>query len=153
MKPWKRYYFHKFTMSFCYGKDVTEMQSLGLYQAVELEEEGFNVYFEGEDVIRILSARIFYRNLDTTTLTDLIDSEGKLIPEDPQPEVPGVGVYSVPLQGAYNPPSYAQSQYDQYYQQYHLRHHSISSSNRMTMSSVETTRVGCVTACCGSCVF
>nr|GFC72844.1 hypothetical protein [Tanacetum cinerariifolium] len=27
-------------------------------------------------------------------------------------------VYSVPLQGAYNPPRYAQLQYDQYYQQY-----------------------------------
>ncbi|GJT65816.1 zf-CCHC domain-containing protein [Tanacetum coccineum] len=131
MKPWKKYCFHKFTMSSCYGKDVIEMQSLeiddmfrirlreaeseeeiftsvawirafninepiyaelchefystyefdevcaddelqtkkiikfrlggiahsltllefarrfGLYQAVELEEEGFNVYFEG----------------------------------------------------------------------------------------------------------
>ncbi|GKG34161.1 hypothetical protein Tco_0436857, partial [Tanacetum coccineum] len=29
-----------------------------------------------------------------------------------------VGVYSVPLQGVYNPPGYAQLQYDQYYQQY-----------------------------------
>ncbi|GJU58899.1 hypothetical protein Tco_1236665 [Tanacetum coccineum] len=28
MKPWKRYCFHKFTTSFCYGKDVTEMQIL-----------------------------------------------------------------------------------------------------------------------------
>ncbi|GKE95632.1 hypothetical protein Tco_1580487 [Tanacetum coccineum] len=28
------------------------------------------------------------------------------------------GVYSVPLQGAYNPHGYAQPQYDQYYQQY-----------------------------------
>ncbi|GJV27579.1 hypothetical protein Tco_1384027 [Tanacetum coccineum] len=97
-KQWKNCYFHKFTTSFYYGKDVTEMQSLGydreiddmlrirfreagsdeeiftsskkiikfklggrahnltllefarrlgLYQAVELEEEGFNVYFEG----------------------------------------------------------------------------------------------------------
>ncbi|GJY52775.1 hypothetical protein Tco_0444439 [Tanacetum coccineum] len=169
---------------------------LGLYQAVELEEEGFNVYFEGglrsdehfnahdywlsisreenlglsrshtstikslilripkwvnvawliarvliEDVVRSLSAPIYCRDLDTTTLRDLIDSEGKLIPEDPQPCVPGVGiprpsrasmqdlydrivfehmagVYSVPLQEAYNPPSYAQPQYDQYYQQY-----------------------------------
>ncbi|GKF49408.1 hypothetical protein Tco_0142659, partial [Tanacetum coccineum] len=27
-------------------------------------------------------------------------------------------VYSVPLKGAYNPPGYAQPQYDQYYQQY-----------------------------------
>ncbi|GJZ65272.1 hypothetical protein Tco_0621968 [Tanacetum coccineum] len=28
------------------------------------------------------------------------------------------GVYSVPMQGAYNPPGYAQPQYDKYYQQY-----------------------------------
>ncbi|GKD71796.1 hypothetical protein Tco_1325886 [Tanacetum coccineum] len=27
-------------------------------------------------------------------------------------------VYSVPLQGVYNPPRYDQQQYDQYYQQY-----------------------------------
>ncbi|GKF69208.1 hypothetical protein Tco_0202265 [Tanacetum coccineum] len=31
------------------------------------------------------------------------------------------GVYNVPLQGAYNPPGYAQPQYDQYYQQYPLQ--------------------------------
>ncbi|GKE31006.1 hypothetical protein Tco_1450328 [Tanacetum coccineum] len=168
---------------------------LGLYQAVELEEEGFNVYFEGglrnddhfnaqdywmtgydkiqkndlwllsmfdarhqngyanvawiarkcrvltEDVIMSLSALNYCRDLDTITLRDLIDSEGKLIPEDPQPGVPRVGiprphrasmqdlydrmvfehmagVYSVPLQGSYNPPGYAQLQYDQYYQLY-----------------------------------
>ncbi|GKE21317.1 hypothetical protein Tco_1432829, partial [Tanacetum coccineum] len=95
-----------------------------------------------DDVIRILSALIYCRDLDTTTLRDLIDYEGRLIPEDPQPGVPRlgilrpprasmqdlydrmgrfehmVGVYSVPLQGAYNPPGYAQPQYDQYYQQY-----------------------------------
>ncbi|GKF97270.1 hypothetical protein Tco_0293091, partial [Tanacetum coccineum] len=28
MKPWKRYCFHKFTMSSCYGKDVTDIHSL-----------------------------------------------------------------------------------------------------------------------------
>ncbi|GKB03002.1 hypothetical protein Tco_0831091 [Tanacetum coccineum] len=175
---------------------------LALYQAVELEEEGFNDYFEGEDnlglsrshtstirnpilrvihkmityglcqrtigydkiqkndmwllsmfdarhqngvltedVVRSLSAPIYCRDLDAITLRDLIDFEGKLIPEDPQPGVPRVGiprpprasmqdlydrmvfehmagVYSVPLQGAYNPPGYAQPQYDQYYQKY-----------------------------------
>ncbi|GJZ75567.1 hypothetical protein Tco_0640032 [Tanacetum coccineum] len=114
---------------------------LGLYQAVELEEEGFNVYFEGglrsdehfnaqdywlsisreeylglsrthtstirnpilrvihkmityglcqrttreltEDVVKSLSALIYCRDLDTITLRDLINSGGKLIPEDP----------------------------------------------------------------------
>ncbi|GKF12380.1 hypothetical protein Tco_0050306 [Tanacetum coccineum] len=91
-----------------------------------------------EDVVRSLSAPIYCRDLDTTTLRDLIDSAG--IPEDPHPGVPRVGiprpprasmqdlyqgvfehmagVYSVPLQGTYNLPGYAQPQYDQYYQQY-----------------------------------
>ncbi|GKD35923.1 retrotransposon ORF1 [Tanacetum coccineum] len=120
-----------------------------------------------EDVVRSLSAPIYCRDLDTTTLRDLIDFDGKLILEDPQSGVPRVGiprpprasmqdlydrmgrmeirqeaiermeygqsyhwdryqgvfehmagVYSVPMQGAYNPPRYAQPQYDQYYQQY-----------------------------------
>ncbi|GJV51405.1 hypothetical protein Tco_1447146 [Tanacetum coccineum] len=92
-----------------------------------------------------LSALIYYRDLDTTTLRELIDSEGRLIPGDPQTGVPRVGIprplrasmpdlydslgsmeirqeaierMGVPLQGAYNPPGYAQPQYDQYYQQY-----------------------------------
>nr|GEY23158.1 zf-CCHC domain-containing protein/DUF4219 domain-containing protein/UBN2 domain-containing protein [Tanacetum cinerariifolium] len=108
-----------------------------------------------EDVVRSLSALIYCRDLDTITLRDLINSDGKLIPEDPQPGVPRVGilrpprasmqdlydricrmeirqeaiermeykqsyhwdryqgvfehmarVYSVPLQGAYNPPRF-----------------------------------------------
>ncbi|GKB90251.1 hypothetical protein Tco_0962523 [Tanacetum coccineum] len=115
-------------------------------------------------VLRSLSALIYYRYLDTTTLRELIYSKGRLIPEDPQPGVPRVGiprppralmqdlyermgnieirqgaiermsyrqsyhrdryagvfehmagVFSVDLQGAYNPPGYAQPQYDQYY--------------------------------------
>ncbi|GJR92526.1 hypothetical protein Tco_0264700 [Tanacetum coccineum] len=125
---------------------------LGLYQAVELEEEGFNVYFEGGlrsdeyfnaqdywlsirreenlDLSRSHTSTIrnsilrtpewvcecglvdckmdekerswhserksnsssLARGLDTITLRDLIDSKGKLIPEDPQPGVPRVGI-------------------------------------------------------------
>nr|GEV77202.1 UBN2 domain-containing protein [Tanacetum cinerariifolium] len=151
---------------------------LGLYQAVELKEEGFNVYFEGglrndehfnaqdywlsisreekfglsrslTSTIRSLILRVIHKmityglcqrttgNLDTITFRNLTDSDSKLIPEDPQLGVPRVGiprpprasmyhgvfehmvgVYSVPLQGAYNLPGYAQPQYDQYYQQY-----------------------------------
>ncbi|GJZ50118.1 hypothetical protein Tco_0604308 [Tanacetum coccineum] len=198
---------------------------LGLYHADELDEDGFNVYFEGGDytlkltretnfdgcnydqndltyletcdkerlekemapkrkvkfvvviarksrvltydVLRSLSAPVYCRYLGTTTLRELIDFESRPIPEDPQPGVPRVGiprpprasmqdlydrmgrmeirqeaiermeymqsyhwdryqgvfehmvgVYSVPLQGAYNLPGYAQPQYDQYYQQY-----------------------------------
>ncbi|GJZ70918.1 hypothetical protein Tco_0634769 [Tanacetum coccineum] len=119
---------------------------LGLYHAKELDEEGFDVYFQGglrsDDhfnaleywlsisreenlslsrshastirnlILRVLHKMITYGlyqrttgNLDTTTLKELIDSEGRLIPDDLQ-------------QGAYNPPGYAQPQYDQYYQQY-----------------------------------
>ncbi|GKD75420.1 hypothetical protein Tco_1333702, partial [Tanacetum coccineum] len=98
---------------------------LGLYQAVELEDEGFNVYFEGglrsdehfnaqdywkckvliEDVVRSLSAPIYYRHLDTITLRDLIDFEGKLIPKDPQLGIPRVGIPRPPrasMQDLYN---------------------------------------------------
>ncbi|GJT18588.1 hypothetical protein Tco_0877294 [Tanacetum coccineum] len=163
----------------CHDLNLLEFaRRLGLYQAAELEEDGFNVYFVGgvilplsepifeviykislysfvskddwfisklarkcmvltEDVVRSLSALVYCRDLDSITLRDLIDYDGKLIPEDPQPGVPRIGiprpprasmqdlydrmvfehmagVYSVPLQGAYNPPGYAQPQYDHY---------------------------------------
>ncbi|GJU48096.1 hypothetical protein Tco_1217651 [Tanacetum coccineum] len=186
---------------------------LGLYNSEEIEEEGFDVYFQGglcidehfnaqeywlsisreENLslsrshassikesslmacVREQLARWMKRKgagsqketLDTTTLRELIDSEGRMIPEAPEPVVPRVsiprpprasmqdlyermgnieirqgaiermscrqsyhrdgyagvcehmaGVYSVPLQGAYNPHGYDQQQYDQYYQQY-----------------------------------
>ncbi|GJW52762.1 hypothetical protein Tco_0096847 [Tanacetum coccineum] len=45
-----------------------------------------------EHVVRSLSALIYCRDLDTITLRDLIDSEGKLIPKDPQLGVPRVGI-------------------------------------------------------------
>ncbi|GJV58253.1 hypothetical protein Tco_1459258 [Tanacetum coccineum] len=45
-----------------------------------------------EDVVRSLSDPIYCRDLETTPLRDLIDSEGKLILEDPQPGVPRVGI-------------------------------------------------------------
>nr|GFA85559.1 hypothetical protein [Tanacetum cinerariifolium] len=45
-----------------------------------------------KDVVRSLSALIYCRDLDTTTISDLIDSDGKLIPEDPQPGVPRAGI-------------------------------------------------------------
>ncbi|GJY49097.1 hypothetical protein Tco_0439053 [Tanacetum coccineum] len=80
-------------------------------------------------VLRSLSALIYCRDLDTTTLRELIDSKGRVIPEDPQLGVPRVGIPR-PREhqcktctrgwhmGSYNPPGYAQPQYDQYYQQY-----------------------------------
>ncbi|GJW39090.1 hypothetical protein Tco_0064935 [Tanacetum coccineum] len=124
-----------------------------------------------EEIIRSLSTPVYCRDLDRTTLRELIDSEDRLIPDIPVDDVPRVaaqraprvqrasmqdlyermgsmeirqeaiermeyrqayhwdryqgvfehmaGVYNVPLQGAYNPPGYAQPQYDQYYQQYY----------------------------------
>ncbi|GJT86925.1 hypothetical protein Tco_1068642 [Tanacetum coccineum] len=84
-----------------------------------------------DSVVRSLSAPIYYRDLDTTTLRELIDSKGRLIPEDPQPGVLKVGILRPPrasmqdlydrmgrMEISYNPPGYAQPQYDQYYQQY-----------------------------------
>nr|GEY41800.1 hypothetical protein [Tanacetum cinerariifolium] len=45
-----------------------------------------------KEVVRSLSALIYYRDPDTITLRDLIDSDGKLIEEDQQPGVPRVGI-------------------------------------------------------------
>ncbi|GKD39332.1 hypothetical protein Tco_1259539 [Tanacetum coccineum] len=110
---------------------------LGLYQAVELEEDGFNesyfyyqeTNFEGDpqndhlwffqrttgfgDCEMDAEERSwdseresnFLWDLDITTFRDLIDSYGKLIPEDPQPGVPRVGIPRPPrasMQDLYN---------------------------------------------------
>ncbi|GKA79594.1 hypothetical protein Tco_0786190, partial [Tanacetum coccineum] len=45
-----------------------------------------------EEVLNSLSALIYCRALDTTTLRELIDSEGRLIPEAPEPGVPRVAI-------------------------------------------------------------
>nr|GEU94773.1 hypothetical protein [Tanacetum cinerariifolium] len=237
-KQWRNFYFHNFTTSFCYEKDVAEKltleiddvlrirlrearsneeiftfskkiikfrlggrahsltllefnRRLGLYQVVEPEEEGFNVYFEGglrnddninaqdywlsnsqEDnlglsrshtsTIRNPNLRVIYKIIthglfQRTTGHDKIQKNDLWLLKDPKPGVPRVGiprpprasmqdlydrigrieirhdtieqmeyrqsyhldryqgvfehmagVYSVPLQGAYNPPGYAQ---------------------------------------------
>ncbi|GJS85437.1 hypothetical protein Tco_0751978, partial [Tanacetum coccineum] len=115
---------------------------LGLYQAIGLEKDDFNVYFKGglrnDDnfnaqnywttwydkvqkndlwLLSMFDARHqngyanvawviakwmkrkgdgtqkeSHMDLNTTTLRDLIDSNGKLIPKDPQPGVPRVGI-------------------------------------------------------------
>ncbi|GJT92600.1 hypothetical protein Tco_1081445 [Tanacetum coccineum] len=71
-------------------------------------------------VLKSLSVLIYCIDLYTTTMRELIDSEGRLILEDPYQGVfeHMAGVYYVPLHGANDPPGYAQPQYDQYYQQY-----------------------------------
>nr|GEV05879.1 hypothetical protein [Tanacetum cinerariifolium] len=100
-------------------------KKLGLYNLEEIEEEGFNVFFQArwmkrkeagsqkdsmiccgqiitkiakrknllsEEVPNSLSTLIYCRALDTTILRELIDSEGRLIPEDPEPGVPRVAI-------------------------------------------------------------
>ncbi|GKE71869.1 hypothetical protein Tco_1529941 [Tanacetum coccineum] len=141
------------------------LRRLGLYHAKELEEEGFDNYFQGVrfSILRVLHKRITYGLCQRTTRYEKIQrndlwllsmfedryQNGSFQRLLGKPEVPvddvlrvaaqrasrvqrasmyqGVfenmgGVYSVPLQGAYNPPSYAQPQYDQYYQQYYPHH-------------------------------
>ncbi|GJS44616.1 hypothetical protein Tco_0594737 [Tanacetum coccineum] len=93
-----------------------------------------------EEIVRTLSTPVYYRDLDSTTLRELVDSKDRLIPDIPNDDVQRVssqrapreaiermeyrqsyhwdryqgvfehmaGVYNVPLQGAYNPPGYAQ---------------------------------------------
>nr|GEW74014.1 hypothetical protein [Tanacetum cinerariifolium] len=111
-KQWKRCCFHKFTTSSYYGKDVSEMLSLAWVIAKWKKKKGARTQKESqiccgqfisklarkcrvltEDVVRSLSDPIYCRDLDTTTLRDLIVSDGKLIPEDPQPGVPRVGIH------------------------------------------------------------
>nr|GFB31955.1 hypothetical protein [Tanacetum cinerariifolium] len=115
---------------------------LGLYHSEEVNEEGFDVYFQGEsyfdgatkddhlwlvpkddwrkgvgsqkdsmiccgqlitkiakkmglltdEVLNSLSAPTYCRALDTTTLRELIDFKGRLIPEDPALGVPRVAI-------------------------------------------------------------
>nr|GEZ03303.1 hypothetical protein [Tanacetum cinerariifolium] len=74
---------------------------LGLYPADELEEDGFDVYFQGglrndghfnAQEYWFSISREENLDLDTTTLRELIDFEGRLIPEDQQPGVPRVGI-------------------------------------------------------------
>ncbi|GKA08293.1 hypothetical protein Tco_0687624 [Tanacetum coccineum] len=48
------------------------------------------------DMLNSLSASIYYRALDTTTLRELIDSEGKLIPKVPELGVPRVAISRPP---------------------------------------------------------
>nr|GEV22339.1 hypothetical protein [Tanacetum cinerariifolium] len=48
--------------------------------------------FLSKEVLNSLSASIYYRALDTTTLKELIDSEGRLYLEVPKPGVPRVAI-------------------------------------------------------------
>nr|GFA47828.1 hypothetical protein [Tanacetum cinerariifolium] len=111
---------------------LMNLTNLGLYQAVELDEEGFNVYFEGG----LCSDKHFnaQENLNTTKLRDLINSEGRFILEDPQPGVPRVGIPRPPrasMQDLYYRIGRIEIRHDtieqmEYRQSYHLdRYHGV----------------------------
>ncbi|GKC13631.1 hypothetical protein Tco_1010413, partial [Tanacetum coccineum] len=97
---------------------------LGLYQAVELEEEGFNVYIEGGIWIQL------YLEIDRLGWMGRMEIHQEAIERMEYRQsyhwdrYRGVfehmaGVYNVPMQGAYKPTRVsAQPQYDQYYQLY-----------------------------------
>ncbi|GJV14883.1 hypothetical protein Tco_1360206 [Tanacetum coccineum] len=98
MKPWKRYCSHKFIISSCYGNDATDMQSrvarrFGLYHGMlmKLEKDGImRDTLEGRyDANMVL---VITRWMKRKGAGNLIDSEGRLIPKDPQPGVPRVGI-------------------------------------------------------------
>ncbi|GJT24358.1 hypothetical protein Tco_0894295 [Tanacetum coccineum] len=67
-----------------------------------------------EETIRSLSTLVYYKDLERTTLRELIDSEDRLIPDIP---VDDHGDQTRGDKEDGNPPGYAQPQYDQYYQQ------------------------------------
>ncbi|GKD94432.1 hypothetical protein Tco_1374269 [Tanacetum coccineum] len=149
-RPILRVIYKMITYSLCQrttGYDKVQKNDLWLLSMFDARHQNGKCMVLTKDMVRSLSASVYCRDLDSITLRDLIDYDGKLIPEDPQPGVPRVGIprpprasmqdlydrmgrmeirqdaiermeYSVPLQGAYNPPGYAQPQYDHYYQQY-----------------------------------
>nr|GEY35998.1 hypothetical protein [Tanacetum cinerariifolium] len=109
---------------------------LGLYHADELEEDiAMKARVLTDVVLKSLSALIYCRDLDTTTLRELIDSKGRLILEDPQLGMPRVGIPRPPrasMQDFHSMISIISST--------HLHHHSISNSRRMMTSSVKMTQ-------------
>ncbi|GJX21221.1 hypothetical protein Tco_0223898 [Tanacetum coccineum] len=98
---------------------------LGLYQAVKLEEDGFNFYFEGglrsDDNFNAINYWLsisreenlsFSRSHTSIIRNPILRVIHKMITYGLCQRTTGYD------KGAYNPPGYAQPQYDQYYQQY-----------------------------------
>nr|GEZ34384.1 hypothetical protein [Tanacetum cinerariifolium] len=141
MKQWKRYCSYKFIMSSCYGKDATEMRSLEIdemlrirlreagsnkeiftYVAVELDEECFNVYFEGG--LRSdehFNAQEYWLSISREENLGLSRIHTSTIKSPVLRLIHKMITYGLcqrTTRRAYNPPGYAQPQYDQNYQQY-----------------------------------
>ncbi|GKB37556.1 hypothetical protein Tco_0882498 [Tanacetum coccineum] len=77
---------------------------LGLYHADEVNDEGFEFITKinkrmgllTDEVLNSLSELIYCRALDAITLRELIGPDGRLIAEDPAPEVPRVAILRGP---------------------------------------------------------
>ncbi|GKA10527.1 hypothetical protein Tco_0689960, partial [Tanacetum coccineum] len=101
----------EFYATYEFDEVCADDERLGLYHAEELNEEGFDAYFQGgwssewfiskiarkskvltEETIRSLSTPVYYRDLDRTTLRELIGSEDRFIPEILVDDVPRVAV-------------------------------------------------------------
>ncbi|GJZ33456.1 DNA helicase PIF1, ATP-dependent [Tanacetum coccineum] len=133
-KQWKNYCFHKFTTSFCYRKGVSEKLSLGWDYIKRFEMD--NLWVLTEDVGKLILEdpqlgvpRVGIPRPPMASMQDLYDRIDRIeICQDAMERMEYrqsyhwdiyhgvfehmVGVYIVPLQGAYNPPGYAQPQYD-----------------------------------------
>nr|GEV08038.1 hypothetical protein [Tanacetum cinerariifolium] len=127
------------------GYDKVQKCDLWLLSMFDARHQNRKYRVLTEDVVRSLSALIYCRDLDTTTIKDLIDFDGKLILGDPQSGVPRVGIPR-PLRASRKPTTHLvmlSRSMTNIISSTHLRYHSINSSGMM-MSSVETTRVGYV---------
>nr|GEV56166.1 hypothetical protein [Tanacetum cinerariifolium] len=74
------------------GYDKIQKNDLWLLSMFDARHQNEESWALSDEVLRSLSVLIYYRELDMTTLRELIYSKGRLIPEDPQPGVPRVGI-------------------------------------------------------------
>nr|GEU47773.1 hypothetical protein [Tanacetum cinerariifolium] len=111
MKPWKRLgLYHAEELDeegfdvYFKGGVIKTQQGVGTQRERERERESLiccgwfitklarKGWVLSDEVLRSLSSMIYYRDLDTTTLRELIDSKGRLILEDPQIDVHRVAI-------------------------------------------------------------
>ncbi|GKA60281.1 hypothetical protein Tco_0759688, partial [Tanacetum coccineum] len=74
------------------GYDKIQKNDLWLLSMFDARHQNWKARMLSDDVLRSLSASIYCRDMDTATLRELIDFEGRLIPEAPEPGVPRVAV-------------------------------------------------------------
>nr|GEY19414.1 hypothetical protein [Tanacetum cinerariifolium] len=78
------------------GYDKIQKNDLWLLSMFNARHQNGKERVLTDKVLRSLSALIYCRDLDTTTLRELINSKGRLILGDPQSGVPSVGIPTPP---------------------------------------------------------